>query len=335
MVRLEFARSCAAECPTRPASCSMQYFAVRTDLASFTPCRIWGMLRGKEGWFDPLNLRQLNEHEVKDYEKAKEERKAKHAQASKTVSIFPATAQVKPAASGKVVSAAGGKAPKAPGTPEASGPRISQLFTSSPSAEDSLAWDPSASSPTSEAGNGTTRPDVNAAVNVTVKTMADARRKALAFDNRKEHVGDASKLTKPATSNAVKETPADTSSGAKPEAQPDDAELEAQPDDVEPEAQPVEDTAVEDTAVEDTVVEFAANHNGTAGVIDDAAALDLTALDLVTDGMAEGIPTSEVGSTKPPTARPKHMQPPLLGQPQHQGSPIDPTVAKQFYEMFQ
>jgi hypothetical protein len=38
---------------------------------------IWGMLRGKEGWFDPLNMRQLNEQEIKDMKKAREERRAK------------------------------------------------------------------------------------------------------------------------------------------------------------------------------------------------------------------------------------------------------------------
>lgn len=279
---------------------------------------IWGMLRGKEGWFDPLNMRQLNEQEIKDMRKARDERRAKRAQAGKKVSVFPATTKVAPAASGKLVSAAGGKlvsaagskAPTAPGTLEASGPRLSQLIQSSPSASETLAWDPSEASPTASADNGTTRPDANAAVNVTVKTLAAARRKALAFDNRKEHVGNASTVVKPAASNAVKEPPANKSS---------DAEVAAQP-------------------VGNPAVEFAANDNGTAGVIGDAAALDLTALELVTDGTAEGSPTSEVGSTKPTstavaTGRPKHVASPVLGRP-HQ-SPIDPTVAKHFYEMFQ
>lgn len=147
-------------------------------------------------------------------------------------------------------------------------------------------------------------------VNVTVKTLADARRKALAFDNRKEHVGNASTVVKPAAPTAVEEPPAKKSS---------DTDVAAQP-------------------VGNPAVEFAANDNGTAGVIGDAAALDLTALELVTDGKAEGSPTSEVGSTKPTstavaTGRPKHMASPVLGRP-HQ-SPIDPTVAKHFYEMFQ
>lgn len=296
---------------------------------------IWGMLRGKEGWFDPLNMRQLNEQEIKDMmtarderraKRARDERRAKRAQAGKKVSVFPATTKVAPAASGKLISAAGGKlvsaagskAPTAPGTLEASGPRLSQLIQSSPSASETLAWDPSEASPTASADNGTTRPDANAAVNVTVKTLAAARRKALAFDNRKEHVGNASTVVKPAASNAVKEPPANKSS---------DAEVVAQP---------VGNPAVE-FAANDTV-EFAANDNGTAGVIGDAAALDLTALELVTDGTAEGSPTPEVGSTKPTstavaTGRPKHLVSPVLGRPAHQ-SPIDPTVAKHFYEMF-